>query len=67
MSLVEIKGFNPLINNKLFFEQPLKNKGKAYEDFIEISRNVDHTARNVFISSKIIIKLSALIYQDKQI
>ena len=32
--LVEIKDFNALIDNKLFFDQPVKNKQEAYEKLI---------------------------------
>ena len=39
MSLVEIKGFNALIDNKPFFDQPIKNKQEAYEKLIGMSRN----------------------------
>ena len=31
MPLVEIKGFDALIDNKTFFGQPVKNKQEAYE------------------------------------
>ena len=31
MSLVEIKDFNALIDNKPFFDQPVKNKQDVYE------------------------------------
>ena len=41
MSLVEIKDFNVLINNKPFFDQPVKNKQEAYEKHIKILRNDD--------------------------
>ena len=41
LSLVEIKDFIALINNKLFFDQPVKNKQEAYEKLIEMSRNDD--------------------------
>ena len=41
MPLVEIKDFNALIDNKPFFDQPIKNKQEAYEKPIEISRNDD--------------------------
>ena len=34
MQLVEIKDFNASINNKLFFDQPVKNKQEAYEKLI---------------------------------
>ena len=40
MSLVEIKDFNALIDNKPFFDQPIKNK-QAYEKLVEMSRNND--------------------------
>ena len=39
MPLVEIKDFVALIDNKPFFGQPVKNKQKAYEKLIEMSRN----------------------------
>ena len=38
MPLVEIKDFNALIDNKPFFDQPVKNK-QAYEKLTEMSRN----------------------------
>ena len=41
LSLVEIKDFIALINNKLFFDQPVKNKQEAYEKLIKMSRNDD--------------------------
>ena len=39
MPLVEIKEFNALIDNKPFFDQPIKNKQGAYEKPIEMPRN----------------------------
>ena len=39
MTLVEIKDFNALINNKPFSNQPVKNKQETYEKLIEMSRN----------------------------
>ena len=42
MSLVEIKDFNPLIDNKPFFDQPVKKKHKAYEKLVKMSRNNDY-------------------------
>ena len=39
MPLVEMKDFNALIYNKLFFDQPVKNKQEAYEKLIEMSKN----------------------------
>ena len=47
MSLVEIKDFNALIDNKPFFDQPVKNKQEAYEKIIEMSRNDDYTTGNL--------------------
>ena len=41
MPLVEIKYFNALIDNKSFFDQPVKSKQKACEKPIEMSRNDD--------------------------
>ena len=35
MPLIEIKDFNALIDTKLFFDQPVKNKQKAYEKLIK--------------------------------
>ena len=46
MPLVEIKDFNALIDNKPFFDQPVKNK-QVYEKLIEMSRNDDYTTGNV--------------------
>ena len=47
MPLVEIKDFNALIDNKPFFDQPVKNKQEAYEKLIEVSRNDDYTTGNL--------------------
>ena len=47
MSLVEIKDFNALIYNKLFFEQLVKNKQEAYQKLIEMSRDDNYTAENL--------------------
>ena len=44
--LVDIKDFNALIDNKPFFDQPVKNKHEVHEKLIEISRNNNYTARN---------------------
>ena len=45
--LVEIKDFNVLIDNKPFFDQPVKNKQEVYEKLIEMSRNDDCTTGNL--------------------
>ena len=47
MSLVEIKDFNALINNKPYFDQPVKTKQEAYEKLDEMSRNNDCTTGNL--------------------
>ena len=39
---VEIKNFNVLIDGKQFFEIAVKNKEKAYEQIIEMSKNNDY-------------------------
>ena len=41
--LAEIKDFNTLIDNDLFFDQPEKNKQETYEQLVEMSRNNDYT------------------------
>ena len=47
MSLVEIKDFNALSNNKLFFDQPVNSKQEAYKKLVEITRNTDYTTGNL--------------------
>ena len=45
---VEIKDFNVLIYGKPFFEILLKNKEEAYEQIIEMSKNIyDYTTSNL--------------------
>ena len=39
MPLVEIKDFNPLIDNTPFFDQLVKNKQETSEKLIEMSQN----------------------------
>ena len=39
IALVEINYFNALIDNKPFFDHPVKNKQVAYEKLIETSKN----------------------------
>ena len=48
MPLVEIKDFNALIDNKSFFDQPVKNKQEGYGKPIKISKNDDYTTGNSF-------------------
>ena len=40
---VEIKDFNVLIDQKRFFDLPIKNEEEACEKIIEISKNNDYT------------------------
>ena len=47
MPLVEIKDFDALIDNKPFFEQPVKKKQEAYEKLVEMSRNNNYTTGNL--------------------
>ena len=44
---VEIKDFNVLIDEKSFFDLPVKNKEEAYENIIEISNNNNYTTGNL--------------------
>ena len=43
--------FNVLIDNKPFFDQPVKNKQEAYEKLIEMSRNGDYATGNLLAFS----------------
>ena len=43
----EIKDFNVLIDGKIFFEIPVKNKEEAYEAIIEMTKNNDYTTGNL--------------------
>ena len=47
MPSVEIKDFTVLINNKPFFDQPVKNEQEVYEKLAEMSRNNDYTIGNL--------------------
>ena len=47
MLLVGVKDFNALIDNKPFFDQPIKNKQEKYETLIIMSRNDDCTTKNL--------------------
>ena len=44
---VEIKDFNVLIDGKLFFEIPTKNKEETYEAIIKMTKNNDYTTGNL--------------------
>ena len=45
--LVEIKDFNILIDNKLFLDQPVKNREETHEKLVEKPRNNDYTSGNL--------------------
>ena len=47
MPLVEIKDFNGLIDNKPFFDQPVKNKQNVSRKLVEMSRNGNSTTENL--------------------
>ena len=68
ISLAKIKDFNALIENKPFFNQPVKNKQEGYEKLIKMSRNDGYTTGNLldYLYCQVINSL-VLIYQDKQI
>ena len=42
MALIEIIDFIALIDNKPFFDQPVKGKQEAYEKLIDMSKNDDY-------------------------
>ena len=44
---VEIKDFNVLIDEKSFFDLPVKNKEEAYEKIIDTCNNNDYTTGNL--------------------
>ena len=45
--LVEIKGFNALIDNKAYFYRPVKNKQEAYKKVAKMSRNDYYTTEDL--------------------
>ena len=47
MQLIEIKGFNALIDNKPFFDQPVKSNQEAYEKLTEMSKADNYTTENL--------------------
>ena len=67
MSLVEIKDFNTLIDNKPFFNVTLEDQTEAHGKLVEMSRNDDYTQKiyQIFYITKNINSLIQ-IYQDKQ-
>ena len=63
MPLVDIKDTNALINNRQFYDQPVKSKHEAYENLAEMSRSNDYTTGNLldYLYHQITINLLALI------
>ena len=49
MSLVEIKYFNALIDNKPFFNQLLNDQQEANEKLVQMWRNDDYTQEVYYI------------------
>ena len=49
MSLLEIKDFNESIDNKSFFDKPVKNKQEEYEKLVETSKNDYYTTGNLLV------------------
>ena len=47
MSLVEIKDFNALIDNKASIYQHVKKKGETYEKLVEMSWNDNYITGNL--------------------
>ena len=41
------KNFNVLIDGKIFFDLPIKNKEQVYEKIIDMSNNNDYTTGNL--------------------
>ena len=57
MLLVEIKDFNALIDNKSFFEQPVKSKQEVYEKPYQNVKKMFIQQKNyvgLFLSSKLL-------------
>ena len=44
---MEITDFNVLVDDKSFFDVPVKNREEAYEKIIEMSKNNDYTTGNL--------------------
>ena len=49
MPLLEIKDFNESIDNKSFFDKPVKNKQEEYEKLVETSKNDYYTTGNLLV------------------
>ena len=59
MPPVEIKDFNALLDDKSFFEQPVKNKQEVHEKLVKMSRNDDYITGSLleYSTIKIIVNL----------
>ena len=44
---MQLEEINVLIDNKSFFDQPVKNKQETYKKRIEMSKNDEYTTRNL--------------------
>ena len=42
-----LKDFDVLIDCKIFFDMPIKNKKETYKNIIEMSKNNDYTTGNL--------------------
>ena len=56
MPLVEIKDFNTLIDNKQFFDHPVKNKHEAYEKPVKKRMTIHQETSYIIYITKSIIK-----------
>ena len=64
---VEIRDFNVLIDEKIFFDLPVKNEEETYEKIIDMSNNNDYTTSNLlnFAYFKKYYKLIAINFTRK--
>ena len=69
MPLVEIKGFNVLIENKPFLGQPVINKQESYEKLVKVIRSDDYTTGNLIDHSyhQNYYKSLVQFYQNQQV
>ena len=54
VSQVEVKDFNVLIDGETFFEIDIKDKEEAYEQIIEMSKNINYTTGNLQTNYRLI-------------
>ena len=68
MPLVKIKDFNTVIDNKLFFDQPIKNKQENIRKLSKCQGTMIILQETYYIicTIKNIVNLLVYIYQDKQ-